>query len=316
MSLHSPGWLLLLVPLALLIGAYLLVQRRRGRYAVRFTNLELLDKVAPRRPGWRRHVPAAAFCGTLALLVVGFARPTTEVQVPRERATIVVAFDVSASMEATDVEPTRFEAAQRAALAFVDRLPERFNAGLVPFSGSATVAVPPTTDRGALRSAIERLTTGEGTAIGEAVVAARDAVRMLDREAETSPPPAHIVLLSDGSNTTGRSVESAAQEAAGDKIPVSTIAYGTESGTIDLPSGDTVSVPVHGPALRGLASSTGGDFHEAATGEELQEVYEDIGSSVGHRTEQREIWQWFVAAGLLTALATAATSLLWFSRLP
>ncbi|WP_326731020.1 VWA domain-containing protein [Streptomyces phaeochromogenes] len=316
MSLHSPGWLLLLVPLALLIGAYLLVQRRRGRYAVRFTNLELLDKIAPRRPGWRRHVPAAAFCGTLALLVVGFARPTTEVQVPRERATIVVAFDVSASMEATDVEPTRFEAAQRAALAFVDRLPERFNAGLVPFSGSATVAVPPTTDRGALSSAIERLTTGEGTAIGEAVVAARDAVRMLDREAETSPPPAHIVLLSDGSNTTGRSVESAAQEAAGDKIPVSTIAYGTESGTIDLPSGDTVSVPVDGPALRGLASSTGGDFHEAATGEELQEVYEDIGSSVGHRTEQREIWQWFVAAGLLTALATAATSLLWFSRLP
>ncbi|MFF3712826.1 VWA domain-containing protein [Streptomyces phaeochromogenes] len=316
MSLHSPGWLLLLVPLALLIGAYLLVQRRRGRYAVRFTNLELLDKVAPRRPGWRRHVPAAAFCGTLALLVVGFARPTTEVQVPRERATIVVAFDVSASMEATDVEPTRFEAAQRAALAFVDRLPERFNAGLVPFSGSATVAVPPTTDRGALSSAIERLTTGEGTAIGEAVVAARDAVRMLDREAETSPPPAHIVLLSDGSNTTGRSVESAAQEAAGDKIPVSTIAYGTESGTIDLPSGDTVSVPVDGPALRGLASSTGGDFHEAATGEELQEVYEDIGSSVGHRTEQREIWQWFVAAGLLTALATAASSLLWFSRLP
>ncbi|WP_328693886.1 VWA domain-containing protein [Streptomyces phaeochromogenes] len=316
MSLHSPGWLLLLVPLALLIGAYLLVQRRRGRYAVRFTNLELLDKIAPRRPGWRRHVPAAAFCGTLALLVVGFARPTTEVQVPRERATIVVAFDVSASMEATDVEPTRFEAAQRAALAFVDRLPERFNAGLVPFSGSATVAVPPTTDRGALSSAIERLTTGEGTAIGEAVVAARDAVRMLDREAETSPPPAHIVLLSDGSNTTGRSVESAAQEAAGDQIPVSTIAYGTESGTIDLPSGDTVSVPVDGPALRGLASSTGGDFHEAATGEELQEVYEDIGSSVGHRTEQREIWQWFVAAGLLTALATAATSLLWFSRLP
>jgi len=315
-SLHSPGWLLLLVPLALLIGAYLLVQRRRGRYAVRFTNLELLDKVAPRRPGWRRHVPAAAFCGTLALLVVGFARPTTEVQVPRERATIVVAFDVSASMEATDVEPTRFEAAQRAALAFVDRLPERFNAGLVPFSGSATVAVPPTTDRGALRSAIERLTTGEGTAIGEAVVAARDAVRMLDREAETRPPPAHIVLLSDGSNTTGRSVESAAQEASGDKIPVSTIAYGTESGTIDLPSGDTVSVPVDGPALRDLAAGTGGDFHEAATGEELQEVYEDIGSSVGHRTEEREIWQWFVAAGLLTALATAATSLLWFSRLP
>ncbi|MDO0931652.1 VWA domain-containing protein [Streptomyces sp. DG2A-72] len=316
MSLRSPGWLLLLVPLAGLIGAYLLVQRRRRRYAVRFTNLDLLDKVAPSRPGWRRHVPAAAFCATLGLLVVGFARPTTEVQVPRERATIVIAFDVSASMEATDVEPTRFAAARRAALAFVDQLPERFNAGLVPFSGSATVAVPPTTDRTVLRTAIERLTTAEGTAIGEAVVASRDAIRTLDKQAETRPPPAHVVLLSDGSNTTGRSVESAAREVAADRIPVSTIAYGTPDGTIDLPTGDTVQVPVDGPALEQLASTTGGDFHEAATGEELQDVYEDIGSSVGHRTEEREIWQWFVAAGLITALAAAATSLLWFSRLP
>jgi Ca-activated chloride channel family protein len=316
MSLRSPGWLLLLVPLAALIGAYLLVQRRRGRYAVRFTNLDLLDQVAPERPGWRRHVPAAAFCGTLALLVVGFARPTTEVQVPRERATIMVAFDVSASMEATDVEPTRFRAAQRAALAFVDRLPERFNAGLVPFNGTATVTVPPTTDRTVLRNAIEGLTTGQGTAIGDAVVAARDAVRALDKEAESKPPPAHIVLLSDGSNTAGRSVESAAREAAGDRIPVSTIAYGTEDGTIELAAGNTVQVPVDGPALEDLASRTGGDFHEAATGEELQDVYEDIGSSVGHRTEEREIWQWFVAAGLVTALAAAATSLLWFSRIP
>ncbi|WP_371551032.1 VWA domain-containing protein [Streptomyces sp. NBC_00554] len=316
MGLNSPGWLLLLVPLAGLIGAYLLVQRRRGRYAVRFTNLDLLDKVAPRRPGRRRHIPAAAFCATMALLVLGFARPTTEVRVPRERATVVVAFDVSASMQATDVEPTRFEAAQQAALAFVDRLPERFNAGLVQFSGSATVAVPPTTDRDLLRSAIEGLTTRQGTAIGDAVVAARDAVRALDRQAETEPPPAHIVLLSDGSNTQGRSVESAAEEVAADEIPVSTIAYGTEDGTVDLPSGDSMRVPVDGPALENLASRTGGDFHEAATGEELQAVYEDIGSSVGYRTEEREVWQWFVAAGLVTALAAAATSLLWFSRLP
>ncbi|MFJ4835566.1 VWA domain-containing protein [Streptomyces sp. NPDC088747] len=316
MSLRSPGWLLLLVPLAGLIGAYLLVQRGRGRYAVRFTNLDLLDKVAPRRPGRRRHIPAGAFCATLALLVVGFARPATEVRVPRERATIVVAFDVSASMEATDVEPTRFLAAQRAALAFVDRLPERFNAGLVPFSGTATVAVPPTTDRELLSAAIEGLTTRQGTAIGDAVLAARDAVRTVDRQSETEPPPAHIVLLSDGSNTQGRPLAAAAEEVAADEIPVSTIAYGTEEGTVDLPSGDRMPVPVDGPALEALASSTGGAFHEAATGEELQAVYEDIGSSVGYRTEEREVWQWFVAAGLITALAAAATSLLWFSRLP
>lgn len=316
MGLRSPGWLLLLVPLAGLIGAYLLVQRRRGRYAVRFTNLDLLDKVAPHRPGRRRHIPAAAFCVTLALLVLGFARPTAEVQVPRERATIVVAFDTSGSMEATDVEPSRFLAAQRAALAFIDQLPERFNTGLVSFSGSATVAVPPTTDRAVLRSAIEQLTTGQGTAIGEAVIAARNAIRALDKQAETEPPPAHIVLLSDGSNTVGRSVESAAAEAAAERIPVSTIAYGTEDGVVDLGDGRVLQVPVDGPALENLASRTGGDYHEAATGEELQAVYEDIGSSVGHRTEEREIWQWFVAGGLLTAMLAAATSLLWFSRLP
>ncbi|MEV8594160.1 VWA domain-containing protein [Streptomyces sp. NPDC052012] len=316
MGLRSPGWLLLLAPLAALIAAYLLVQRRRARYAVRFTNLELLDKVAPRRPGWRRHVPAGAFCAMLALLVVGFARPTAEVQVPRERATIVVAFDTSGSMEATDVEPTRFIAAQRAALTFIDRLPERFNTGLVTFSGSATVAVPPTTDRTALRTAVGQLVPGQGTAIGEAVVAARDAIRALDKEAETEPPPAHIVLLSDGSNTVGRSVESAAEEAAADRIPVSTIAYGTEDGVLELPDGRVLQVPADGPALENLASRTGGDYHEAATGEELEDVYEDIGSSVGHRTEEREIWQWFVAAGLLTALLAAATSLLWFSRIP
>ncbi|WP_329389787.1 VWA domain-containing protein [Streptomyces sp. NBC_01716] len=316
MTLLSPGWLLLLVPLAGLVALYAVVQRRRGRYAVRFTNLDLLDKVAPEQPGRRRHIPAAAFCATLALLVVGFARPTTDVQVPRERATVVVAFDISASMEATDVSPSRFTAAQRAALDFVDRLPARFNAGLVPFSGSATVAVAPTTDRDVLRSAISGLTTGEGTAIGEAVVAARDAVRDLDERAEQDPPPAHIVLLSDGTNTAGRSVAEAAREVAGDAIPVSTIAYGTEDGVVEMPNGTTLEVPADGPALEGLAADTGGDYHEAASGEELQQVYEDIGSSVGHRTEEREIWQWFVAAGLLTALATAATSLLWFSRLP
>ncbi|MFJ4684293.1 VWA domain-containing protein [Streptomyces sp. NPDC088789] len=316
MSLRSPGWLLLLLPLAALIVAYALVQRRRGRYAVRFTNLDLLDKVAPRRPGRRRHLPALAFCATLGLLVVGFARPTTDVQVPRERATIVVAFDVSVSMEATDIAPNRFEAARDAALAFVDRLPARFNAGLVPFSGSASVAVAPTTDRDVLRNAIERLETGEGTAIGDAVVAARDAIRALDEQAETAPPPAHVVLLSDGSNTMGRPVEAAAEAAAADSVPVSTIAYGTQEGTITLSTGDTVQVPADGPALERLARTTGGDFHEAATGEELQDVYEDIGSSVGHRTEEREIWQWFVAAGLITALAAAAMSLLWFSRLP
>ncbi|SDG99963.1 VWA domain-containing protein [Nonomuraea jiangxiensis] len=313
MSLISPGWLLLLVPVALLAVAYVLMGRRRSSYAVRFTNLDLLDKVAPRRPGWRRHVPAAALLFMFALLVVGFARPTAEMRVPRERATIMVAFDVSASMGATDVSPNRFAAAQEAARQFVQGLPERFNLGLVSFSSAASLAVPPTTDRQAVLGALDRLSTASGTAIGEAVYSSLEAIASLDSAEEA--PPAHIVLLSDGSNTTGRTVSEAAAEAAGRGVPVTTIAYGTADGTIVL-SGREVPVPVDGPALRELAERAGGGFYEAATGDELQAVYDDIGTSVGYRTEVQEVWQWFVAAGLIFALIAAVTSMLWFSRLP
>ncbi|MEV0995777.1 VWA domain-containing protein [Nonomuraea sp. NPDC050202] len=314
MSLLAPVWLLLLIPVALLAVTYVIMALRgRTAYAVRFTNLDLLDKVAPRRPGWRRHVPAAALLLMFALLVVGFARPTAEVQVPRERATIMVAFDVSASMGATDVSPNRFEAAKQAARQFVQGLPERFNLGLVSFSSAASVAVPPTTDRPAVLSALDRLSMDSGTAIGEAVFSSLEAIAALDSEEEA--PPAHIVLLSDGANTSGRTVNDAAAEATSRGIPVTTIAYGTPDGTISL-SGREVPVPVDGPALRGLAESAGGGFYEAASGDELQAVYEDIGTSVGYRTEQQEVWQWFVGAGLIFALIAAAASMLWFSRLP
>ncbi|MEV4892196.1 VWA domain-containing protein [Nonomuraea sp. NPDC055795] len=313
MTLISPVWLWLLVPVALLALAYVLMSVRRSAYAVRFTNLDLLDKVAPKRPRWRRHVPAGALLGMFALLVVGFARPTAEVQVPRERATIMVAFDVSASMGATDVAPDRFTAARAAATQFVRGLPERFNLGLVTFSSEASVAVPPTTDRQAVFTALNRLTTSSGTAIGDAVHSSLEAIAGVDREAE--PPPAHVVLLSDGSNTTGRGIREAAEQAAARGVPVTTIAYGTPGGTVEL-QGSRVPVPVDGPALRELAGAAGGGFYEAASGDELQAVYEDIGTSVGYRTERQEIWMWFVAAGLVAALLAAVGSMIWFSRLP
>ncbi|MFD2354474.1 VWA domain-containing protein [Nonomuraea ferruginea] len=247
------------------------------------------------------------------LLVGGFARPTAEVTVPRERATIMVAFDVSASMAATDVSPDRFSAARQAATQFVEHLPPRFNLGLVAFSENASVVVPPTTDRPAVLGALDRLTTTAGTAIGEAVYSSLDAIEALDTEEQA--PPAHIVLLSDGENTTGRTVEESAREAAARGVPVTTIAYGTQEGVIEL-QGRQLPVPVDGPALQRLAETAGGGFYEAASGDELQAVYEDIGTSVGYRTERQEIWQWFVAAGLIAALLAAATSMLWFARLP
>jgi Ca-activated chloride channel family protein len=315
MTFLAPGRLFLLLGVAALAGGYLLLQRRRRQYVARFTELSLLDKVAPDRPGVRRHLPAAAFLAMLGLLTVGFARPTAEVKVPRERATILVAIDVSASMQATDVTPSRFEAAQEAARRFIGQLPEQFNVGVVAFDGRARVVVPPTTDREIIRVGIDSLDLGPATAIGEAVFVALQSIAGFDAEAATEPPPARIVLLSDGENTAGRSPEVAAEEAASVGVPVYTIAYGTPDGQV-VSGGYVVPVPVDGPALERLAEATGGSFYEAASGEELQEVYEDIGSSVGYRTERREVSVWFIGFGLLAALGAAAASLLWFSRLP
>ncbi len=319
MSFDAPWRLLLLLAVAGLVAVYVVLQWRRSRYAVRFTNLALLDKVAPSRPGWRRHLPAAAFLVMLFLLVVGFARPTAEVQVPRERATIILAIDTSVSMRAVDVQPSRLAAAKAAAQDFVDQLPRKLNVGLVSFSGTASLVVPPTADRSAVRAGIQNLHIGPATAIGEAVFTSLQAISAFDarfgESAANGPPPAHIVLLSDGANTVGRSPQVAARAAARRGVPVSTIAYGTPTGMVEI-SGEQVLVPVDKPTLRQLARATGGSFYEAASGEELREVYDDIGSSVGYRTERRGISEWFLGFGLLAALAAAAGSMAWFSRLP
>lgn len=315
MNFLEPTRLLLLLALLPLIAAYAVTQVRRGRYAVRFTNLALLDRVAPTRSGWRRHLPAAAFLLMLGLFVTGFARPTADVRVPREQATIMLAVDVSHSMRATDVAPDRLTAAKRAARAFVEELPERFNVGLVAFSGTASVVVPPTTDRGAVLAGVDRLTLGPRTAIGEGVIVSLDAIAGFGAQFGEQAPPGRVVLLSDGTNTAGRSPHEAARRAVSAGIPVSTIAYGTPEGVM-YQNGVPVPVPVDGPALERLARETGGRHYEAASGGELRRVYEDIGGSIGYRVERREIWTWFVAAGLLLSVAVSAGSLLWFSRLP
>lgn len=315
MSFFAPDRLWLLAAVAALAGLYVVALRRKRRYGVRFSNVALVDKVAPRGPGWRRHLPAALFLAMLCVLVVAFARPAAETKVPRERATVLVALDVSNSMAATDVEPNRLEAAKSAALAFVDRLPARFNVGLVAFDGSASVIVAPTTDHQAVDSGIRGLVTGPATAIGEAVFSSIEAIANFDQQAGTNPPPARIVLLSDGANTAGRSPEQAAEAAQAAHIAVSTIAYGTPEGTVEV-NGQLIPVPVDGPALERLAKSTNGAYYEAASGEELQKVYLDIGSSVGFRTIRREVSVWFIGFGLLAAFGAAVASLVWSSRLP
>lgn len=213
LAFASPYRLLILLAMAALVAAYL--WRLRGpSYAVRFTELDLLASVAPRGPGWRRHVPAGLLLLALVGLTTAFARPVADVQVPRERATIVVALDTSASMTATDVSPDRLTAAKASAQAFIDRLPKQFNVGLVSFNAVASVVVTPTQDHAAVKDAVGALQLGGGTAIGDAVGASLDAVRAVPGGSGTTPAPARIVLLSDGGNTVGSSVSSGAQAAA------------------------------------------------------------------------------------------------------
>ena len=316
MTFLAPGRLLLMLLVAVVAAAYFMVQvRGRQRYAVRFTNLALLGSVAPRRPGWRRHVPAALLLVSLLGMVIALARPARAELVPRERATIVLAIDVSISMAATDVRPSRLAAAKEAATSFAEVLPEPINLGLVAFAGSARVLVPPTTDRSLVVEAIEGLELAESTAIGDAVLAGLDAVESVPEAAGGEPVPAHILLLSDGETQVGTPEELAIEAARRAEVPVTTIAFGTPDGTI-VYRGQTIPVAVDREALQVLAEATGGSAFEAATTEELTSVYEDIGSSIGYETEQREIGAWFTGAAFVFALLAAGTSLVWFSRLP
>jgi Ca-activated chloride channel family protein len=318
MSFFAPVRLLAFVGVAALVIAYLMMQARRQAYAVKFTNIALLDRVAPRRPGWRRHLPAGLFLVAISVLVVGFAEPAIPRKVPRERATIMLAIDTSLSMQADDVAPSRFEAARDAATSFVDIIPPKINVGLVQFNGSAVVKVAPTTDHDQLKRGITNLKLGESTAIGEAVFASLDAIAAIPPDEQDTPPPARIVLMSDGKTTTGRSDDSAAQAALDAGVPVSTIAFGTDDGYIITPNepGVRLPVPVDRDALQRLAETTKGSFFEAASEGELRAVYQDIGSSVGYTTEERDISAWCIGGALALLLATSALSLAWFSRLP
>lgn len=313
----SGHWLWLLVPVAALAATYGFLQARRSSYVVRFTNVDLLATVAPRTPGWRRHVAAILFLGALASLVVALARPAREELVGIERATVVVAIDTSLSMQATDVAPSRFDAARAAARSFVDIVPEEVNIGLVSFAGTATIRVAPTTDRRAVERAIEDLALSESTAIGDAILASLAAVETVPASEDGEPVPAQVVLLSDGETTAGTPNEIAVAEAQDAGIPVSTIAFGTDEGEIELPEEPLpIPVPVSEGALEEIAETTGGSFYRALTGEELNDVYRDIGRSVGHEVQLREIGSAFIALALVLLGAAGASSLVWFSRLP
>ena len=303
---------LLLVPLAF-AALYLVRQRRRRAYVVRYTDPDLIDAVAPRRPGLRRHLVAGIYIAAIVLLVVAAARPALATEVPNE-PTVVLAFDTSLSMEATDVTPNRMKAAQEAAHRFIEVVPTGVRVGLVAFDQTARVIIPPTTSKLVLDRAIDRLTLGQGTAIGEAIYTSLDLLES-DVPADGEGAGGSIVLMSDGGNTIGRPEEPAAREAERRGVKVSTVAFGTDQGSVTVDF-MTVPVPVDREALRNIAETTGGKEFQAESAEEIVSVFEDLGEGVGTRTEPREITDGLAIAALVTAAVAAAGSLAWFARIP
>ena len=317
----APGrlWLLLLV--AALAIAYLAVLRWRRTVTVRFTQVDLLDKVAPQRPSWRRHVVAALMLLGLGLAVVATARPVDR---STENATsdgrILVLFDVSLSMMADDVDPDRFVAAQVAARDFVDEVDDGVEVGLVSFSGIVTVEVDPTLDRVSMQRGIDNLELAESTAIGEALASGtRLLTNSADPDADPDQAPGVMVLLTDGETTVGRPTADGAEAAAEAGIPVYTIAFGTTGGSITDPAtGDIVPVPVRPQELSLVADATGGEAFEARTGDELATAYDQIAESLGETIgEPIEIvneltWQWALAAFFVLGAAWALS--LWWLR--
>jgi Ca-activated chloride channel family protein len=336
-SAEWPGllWTLLLVPVAL--AAYLLGQRRRSRYTVRFTNLDLLANVVSAKPGWRRHVPPALYLFALAALLVSLARPQALTLVPKEQATVILVMDVSGSMNATDVTPTRLVSSQRAAVAFIEELPEKFRVGIVSFASTAQTLTRPTTDRVAVYEAIDSLHAEGATAMGDGIERALDVKRpptppSSGSTARPSPSPSApqgggdeaplvVLLLSDGANTQGRTQPmQAAADAKALGVPVFTIALGTDRGMVDVPdeTGNLRRIPVPPDTLtlQRIAETTGARFFAAPSNSDLKEVYRELGSKIGFVKEQQEITVVFAATGLLFLVAGATMSLVWFSRFP
>jgi len=319
----SPLWFLLLLGVLALLLGYLLMQRMRRRHAMRFTNLALLERVAPTRQGWSRHVPTALFLVALIGLTVALAGPTSERKVPRNRATVMLAIDVSLSMESTDVNPTRLKAAQEAAREFVDGLTPGVNLGVVAFAGTATVLVSPTTDRAAPKAAIDNLKLAERTATGEAIFTSLQAIDTISAVVPggTQPPPARIVLLSDGAQTVPEFTDdprgsfTAAAEAKKRNISVSTISFGTRYGTVDI-EGRKQPVPVDDASMRQIAKIASGEFYTASSVSDLKQIYATLEEQIGYEKVRGDASRPWLIMGTIIALLSAGSALILTQRLP
>jgi Ca-activated chloride channel family protein len=332
-SFDRPWALVALLALPLLVWLYVLAQRRRMRYSIRFTNLAVLAPLVQRR-SWRRLVPAVLALLALAALTAATARPHVRGLVAHDRATVVLVLDVSGSMESKDVKPTRIGAAQDAIRRFLDKAPRRLRVGLIVFAGFPQVAAPPTTNHELVRQSLDSLGqyssfggTAIGDAIAEAVVLGRQTLAA-DEEAvepDTARRLVSILFLSDGAQRQGvlQPLDGAGRaKAAG--MPVYTIALGTPNGTITRnfsgPFGGggprTIAVPPDPETLKAIADTTGGEFFNATSSDALQSAYEKLGSKLGRKPADKEITYAFLAVAAALLTGAGVLSLLWSPRLP
>ena len=317
MTFAWPLALIALVVVPAAVALYLRHDRRRGRTISRFGNPALFPNLVPAWPGRKRHLPVALLLLALTVLVVGIARPRAKVSVARNEATVVLAVDVSFSMAATDVRPTRLAAAKAAARTFLDKVPKSLNVGLVEFGTRAHPVVFPTTDRQRVLAGIASLHPGEGTAIGDAIrvsLAAAGAQRP-----GRNHPPLAILMISDGAQTVGKVTPAAAARLASSRgVAVYTVALGTANGVVERPLAggykERIAVPPDPRTLQSLASATGGQFFTAPTAAQLSTVYTRLAKQLGHKSARREVTAAFAGAGALLFLAGGALSTLWFRR--
>jgi Ca-activated chloride channel family protein len=319
-SFDWPQALLALAILPPLVALYVMRERRRTEDAASFVSPALLPNVVDRKPGIRRHLPVALMLVALAALIVGVGRPRADVTVRREEATVILVIDTSRSMGATDVKPTRLGAAQNAAYAFLDKVPKKFRVGIVSFASRAIVALPPTDNRELAHTAVGLLHTGEGTALGDAVVLAAS-LGQRQRTSDGVVPPTSILIISDGANDGGRIRPLvAAQRAKKLKVPVYAVVLGTKDGIVEhkLTGGYTeqIKVPPSPSTLQLIARTTGGQFFTATSSSTLSKVYDQLGSRLGHKKVSREVTDVFAGGSALLLLVGGTMSALWFRRVP
>jgi Ca-activated chloride channel homolog len=312
-SVSSPLWLLGLLLVPAVLVAYLASRARAKRYAARFTAVPSLRIAAGTVPAWWRHLPAALMLAALAMLVLALARPHATTHVAVEQASVMLVTDHSGSMQASDVQPTRLLAAERAADAFIDKLPARVRVGAVAFSTAPDAVQGPSSDHNAARRIIDDQTAAGATATGDALELALELLRP-----GAKPPPAAIVLLSDGAANAGRDPIGVASQAAHDKIPIYTVALGNADATIPNPDpfGPPLPVPPDPQLMQRIAQASGGRAFTAQDAGQLSSIYQRLGSQLGSRRQQREITAVFAVGGLILLLAGVAASLRWSGRLP